>query len=225
MKGKLIVIEGTDCSGKQTQSEKLIKRLHEDNIQVESLSFPMYDTPTGKIIGGAYLGKDYICKSWFKEGAVNVEPKVISLYYAADRLYNVDKINSLLNKGINVILDRYTSSNMGHQGGKINDKDERLKTYKWIDDLEYGFLKLPRPDLTFLLYMPYEYGVSLKQKRKENLDEHENSKEHLLNAERAYLELAEVYDYKIINCIENKKIRTINDINDELYNIVKKEIA
>lgn len=221
MRGKLIVIEGTDCSGKQTQSEKLIERLKQENVAIESMSFPMYDTPTGKIIGGPYLGKSYICDSWFKEGAVNVDPKVASLYYAADRLYNIKKINDLLDQGINVLLDRYISSNMGHQGGKLNNKEERFEVYKWIDDLEYGFLKLPRPDFTALLFMPYEYSLELKKGREESLDEHERSKEHLVNAEQAYLELAELYNYQIINCIENNKVRSIENINDELYRKIK----
>ena len=89
-KGKLIVIEGTDCSGKGTQSELLYQKLVSDGLNVYKTSFPMYDTPTGKIIGGPYLGKEHICLGWFKEGANNVPAKVASLYYAADRLYNIN---------------------------------------------------------------------------------------------------------------------------------------
>ena len=92
MRGKLIVIEGTDCSGKETQTNKLMERLKRDGHKVFKFSFPSYDSPTGRIIGGPYLGKDYICESWFEEGAINVNPKVASLYYAADRLYNMPKI-------------------------------------------------------------------------------------------------------------------------------------
>ena len=92
MKGKLIVIEGTDCSGKETQTKALIERLNGDGIKCVSFSFPNYDSPTGKIVGGPYLGKSYICDGWFEEGAGNVNPKVAALYYAADRLYNIDTI-------------------------------------------------------------------------------------------------------------------------------------
>ena len=91
MRGKIIVIEGTDCSGKETQSKLLVKRLTEKGIKCASFSFPMYDTPTGRIVGGAYLGKPEICDGYFKEGAPNVDPKVSCLYYAADRKYNIDK--------------------------------------------------------------------------------------------------------------------------------------
>ena len=77
---KLIVIEGTDCSGKNTQSKLLQEKLKKDGYKVVEMSFPMYDTPTGKIIGGPYLGKESICKGWFKEGANNVPAKVASLF-------------------------------------------------------------------------------------------------------------------------------------------------
>ena len=91
MRGKLIVVEGTDCSGKETQTNLLLTNLHTDNIKVEKFSFPNYQSPTGKIIGGPYLGKSYICEGWFPEGAPQVDPKVAALYYAADRKYNIYK--------------------------------------------------------------------------------------------------------------------------------------
>ena len=92
MKGKLIVIEGTDCSGKETQSKKLIENLEKNNKKVCYFCFPNYESPTGKIVGGPYLGKSYICDGWFKEKAPNVDSKVSSLYFAADRKYNINKI-------------------------------------------------------------------------------------------------------------------------------------
>ena len=137
MRGKLIVIEGTDCSGKETQSKLLVKKLEKQNCPCVRLCFPNYDSPTGKIVGGPYLGKSYICNGWFSEGATNVDPKVSSLYYAADRKYNVKEIEELINKGINVILDRYVYSNLAHQGGKISDKEIRIEMYNWLDKLEF----------------------------------------------------------------------------------------
>lgn len=223
MRGKLILIEGTDCSGKQTQAELLVKRLNESGKQAIMLSFPMYDTPTGKIIAGPYLGRQAIGGSWFNEGATNVEAKVASLYYAADRLYNVDKITEALNKGINVILDRYTASNMAHQGGKIEKSEERYEMYRWLNDFEYDFLELPRPDYSVLLHMPYEYALELRNKRDE-LDDHEKSERHLKNAEAAYLEIADLYDFKIIECVEENKIRTVEDISNELYEATINEL-
>ena len=220
MKGKLIVIEGTDCSGKETQTKMLVERLEKLNIKCVRLSFPMYDTPTGKIVGGPYLGKDYICDGWFEEGAVNVNPKVSSLYYAADRKYNVGKIEELLNKGINVILDRYTYSNLAHQGGKLEKKQERLEMYNWLDKLEFELLELPKADIKVFLHMPYVVSCILKKDRVEKADQHEASKEHLLLAESAYIEIAEIYNFKTIECNIGDSPKKIEDINNELYDYI-----
>ena len=220
MKGKLIVIEGTDCSGKETQTKMLVERLEKLNIKCERLSFPMYDTPTGKIVGGPYLGKEYICDGWFEEGAVNVDPKVSALYYAADRKYNVGKIEELLNKGINVILDRYTYSNLAHQGGKLENKQKRLEMYNWLDKLEFELLELPKADIKVFLHMPYVVSCILKKDREEKADQHEASKEHLLLAESAYMEIAEIYNFKTIECNIGDSPKKIEDINNELYDYV-----
>ena len=220
MKGKLIVIEGTDCSGKETQTKKLVERLEKLNIKCERLSFPMYDTSTGKIVGGPYLGKEYICDGWFEEGAVNVDPKVSSLYYAADRKYNVGKIEDLLNKGVNVILDRYTYSNSAHQGGKMENKEDRLEMYNWLDKLEFELLELPKADIKVFLHMPYVVSCILKKDRIEKADQHEASKEHLLLAESAYMEIAEIYGFKTIECNIGNNPKKIEDINNELYDFV-----
>lgn len=222
MKGKIIVVEGTDCSGKETQTSLLVQRLVKEGREIERLSFPSYDTPTGKIVGGSYLGKKYIGEGYFLEGAANVDPKVASLYYAADRRYSRDKILDLINQGIDVVIDRYVESNMGHQGGKIFDKEERLKLYEDLANLEYGFLELPKPDITIFLYMPYKKVVELKRGRSESDDQHESSSLHIRNAEAAYLELAELHNYKKITCVlKDNKLRDIMDIHEEIYNIVK----
>lgn len=222
MKGKIIVIEGTDCSGKETQTSLLVQRLAKEGRKVERLSFPSYDTLTGRIVGGAYLGKKYIGEGYFPEGAANVDPKVASLYYAADRRYSRDKIIDLVNKGYTVVIDRYVESNMGHQGGKIFDKEERLKLYEDLANLEYGFLELPKPDLTIFLYMPYKKVAELKSGRSEPGDQHESSMLHIRNAEAAYLELAELHSYKKVTCVlKDNKLRDIMDIHEEIYNIVK----
>jgi len=220
MKGKLIVIEGTDCSGKETQTKMLVKKLEKQNIACVRLCFPNYDSPTGKIVGGPYLGKDYICDCWFKEGAVNVDPKVSSLYYAADRKYNVKAIEELINKGINVILDRYVYSNLAHQGGKIKDKKERLDMYHWLDKLEFDLLELPTADIKVFLHMPYEVSCELKKNREEKPDQHELSKEHLIMAEEAYKEIGEIYSFKTIECSMDNLPKKIEDINEELYDYV-----
>lgn len=223
MRGKIIVIEGTDCSGKGTQSDLLLERLNKDGYPTKKYAFPVYNSPTGKIVGGPYLGKSTICKGWFSEGANLVPAKVASLYFAADRLYNIKPILEELDKGNNVILDRYTTSNMGHQAGKIKDKAERLKMFKWIEELEYNLLKLPKPDIKVFLYMPYEYSKSLQTNRVE-LDEHELSEDNLRHAENAYLEMVDLYDFIKIDCINNSSIRSIEDINNEIYSHILEKL-
>ena len=220
MKGKLIVIEGTDCSGKETQTNLLVEKLENQGIKCTRFSFPAYDTPTGKIVGGPYLGKKHICEGWFDEGAVNVDPKVASLYYAADRKYNIKKINNMINEGINVILDRYLYSNFAHQGGKIKNSKERIDMYNWLNKLEFELLELPEADIKVFLHMPYEVSLELKKNRKEGMDQHEQSKEHLIMAEEAYKEIADIYSFKTIECNIENKPKQIERINEELYNYV-----
>lgn len=225
MKNKIIIIEGTDCSGKTTQFDRLIKKLKEDKIKVEQFKFPNYSSPTGKIIGGPYLGKEHISEPYFPEGASKVDAKVASLYYAADRYYNKHIIEDLLSKG-HLILDRYVESNLGHQAGKEKDKKKRMRLFKWLDKLEYGMLQLPKPDIKILIYMPYEYGRKLKASRvqTEKLDQLESDEEYLKLAEQAYLELAKLKKFKVVNCVKNNQIRTIDDIGDEIYNYVIKKL-
>ncbi len=229
--GKIIVIEGTDCSGKETQTRLLVERLKKQNIKIERISFPMYDTPTGKIIGACLLGKKEMCKTllreehgFFPEGGGNIDSLAAINLYAADRRYNLPKIKKLLDEGNIVIIDRYVTSNMAHRGGLIENKADRLKMYDKIDKLEYEINELPRPDKTVLLYLPYEYACELKKNRKEAPDEAETNVEYLKKGEKAYLELADIYNYDIINCVSNTTIRTIEDINDELYNKIAEVI-
>ena len=224
MKGKLIVIEGTDCSGKETQAKLLVEKLKNEKINCTTFSFPVYDSPTGKIVGGPYLGKSYISDGWFPEGAVNVDSKVSSLYYAADRKYNISKIEKLLNDGINVILDRYTYSNFAHQGGKIIKKNDRLNMYKWLEKLEFDLLELPRADIRVFLHMPYQVSIELRKNRQEKADQHEASKEHLLSAENAYKEIASIYKFKIVECSVGGKPKKVEDINKELFDYIFEEL-
>lgn len=232
MRGKIIVIEGTDCSGKAMQSELIVKRLNKEGIKAKLLSFPMYDTPTGKIIGACLLGKPAMCKellkdehSFFPEGGGNIDALTACDLYAADRRYNLPKILKYLEDGYILIIDRYVPSNMAHRGGLIKNKKERLKMYEKIELKEYVINELPRPDKIVLLYMPYDYACELKKKREELPDDVENDKEYLKKSEKAYLELSKLYNYDLINCVSNNQIRTIEDINDEVYRNVKKIIC
>ena len=227
-RGKIIVIEGTDCSGKETQTKLLVEKLEKIGKKVKRISFPMYDSPTGKLIGACLLGKPDMCReflteyhSFFPEGGGNIDSLAAIDLYAADRRYNLPKINKLLDEGYIVIIDRYVASNMAHRGGLLENRADRLKIYKKIELLEYEINELPRPDKTVLLYLPYEYANMLKKDRKEVADETEKNEKYLKMGEKAYLELSAIYDYAFIDCVKNKQIRTIEDINEELFEIIK----
>ena len=213
-RGKLIVIEGTDCSGKQTQTDELVKNLKNMGLKAISFSFPNYASPTGEIIGEYYLGKNN--KSLFKEGIENVNPKISSLYYAADRAYNINIIKKYLENDYIVILNRYVESNMAFQGGKIKDIKKRHMLYEWLDNLEFVLLDLPRPDMVLFLYLPYEQVCILKKSKRKPVNE------NLLHmAEIAYFELSSIYDYQKINCLKDDELRSIEDISKEILNKVE----
>lgn len=218
MKNKLIVIEGTDCSGKQTQSELLVKNLAEKGIKSVRMAYPNYDSPTGRIIAGPILGKEQYGQSYF-DHVSELDPKVMGLYYAADRAYNQKKVQEQLEVS-HVVLDRYVDSNMAHQGGKVLDKKKRHAMYDWFDKLEYGMLQLPRADIKVLLYMPTKNAEALRVNRKEKLDEVEKDITYLENAERSYLEVAKREKYHIIMCVKHNTIRSIEDIQSELLTYI-----
>jgi len=223
-RGKLIVVEGTDKSGKETQTTRLFNRLVAEGYKVARSDFPRYDTPSGRIIGQCYLGKDRWGedKNWFGN-ADGVDPKVASLYYTADRRFNLPQLQKFLEENDFVLLDRYGSSNMGHQGGKIRDPTKRAEFYRWLENLEYGMAELPKADLTLLLYMPWQVGRELAKGMSEKVDEHEKNEDHLRNAEEAYLQLAQMYNWPKIDCTKEKtfeSIKTRDEISEEVWQAV-----
>lgn len=230
MSAKIITIEGTDCSGKETQSKILEQRLLLEGYKVKRHSFPKYETATGKIIGGSYLGKPEIGECLFTEGAVNVDPIVASLYYAADRRYAfLNEIERDIEENDVVILDRYTSSNLGHQGSKISNLDKQNRFFELITLLESEVCELPLSDVTIFLHMPLEAAKILKGNR-EHLDQHELSESHLRHAENTYLLLQQKYNWKYINCIKGvfngvESIKNPNEIHEEIFNEIKELLS
>lgn len=219
-KSIVISFEGTDCSGKETQSKALEKKLRKEGILAIRFAFPDYDSPTGKIVGGPLLGKEAISKGWFPETSANMNPYLWSLYLAADRYYHKNEIINYLNKGYIVILDRWVESNMGIQSAKIEEKEKRIEFINWEEKLEYEMLKLPKPDLTFFLYMPFSYGKKLRENKKEALDENERNEDFQKRTVESYLELAKMKDFKTIDCVKENQIRKVSDIEEEIYQYV-----
>lgn len=208
--GKIIVIEGIEGSGKETQSKLLVESLNKMGIKSIEFSFPMYDTPTGRIFKDCLLSNN----NYFNEGIDSLDPELVCLYTAADRKYNIKKINDYLMNGYIVVINRYTSSNMANQGSKYEDSEDRFYMYQWIDKLEYWLLKLPKPDFTILLNMPYKYNNQLSF----DLAKDNSKQERVLES---YLELAGLYNWDIINCIDEDKEKTIEEIHEEIMKLLE----
>ena len=222
--GKLFVIDGTDGSGKQTQSNLLKERLKKDGIDFKSVSFPNYESPSSTLVK-MYLEGD------FGENQKDVSPYIASTFYAADRYATYKKdFEEYYNNGGIIIADRYTTSNMIHQAGIIKDKQEREKFLKWLWDFEFNLYGLPIPTEVIFLNMPPDYTEKLIQDRENKIthekekDIIEKNKQNTIDAYNNALELVKKYNWYEIKCVKDDKIRTIEDINDEIYELVKKKI-
>lgn len=226
MRGKIIEIEGTDCSGKGTQSKLLCDRLNKEGKKATLFSFPMYNSPTGRIVGGPFLGKTDISPegSWFKEGADNISKKISATLYIWDRAYNMPNILKALDEG-HVVFDRYADSNLAYNASNISNKKQRFKMYKWMETMEYKMFGNPKADIKILLYVPSEVSQKLKEQRQnKSTDEYEKNESLLKRAELAYLELAKRNKYKVINCVEDGKLLSIDMIHERVWDYVSKKL-
>lgn len=223
MEGRLIVIEGTDGSGKATQTQILVETLRKEGRQVEVLDFPQYGNWSAVFVE-KYLRGEF-------GSAQEVGPYKASLFYALDRFSCLEKINSWLASGKIIISNRYATSNMAHQAGKIKNPNEREKFLEWLDDLEYNKIGLPKPNIVIFLHMPSEIGQKLVESkgsrsyiggRKKDL--HESDAGHLKDAEAAYVAVAEKYSWEKISCTINGKVLAIEDISKLVYLAAKKAL-
>ena len=219
--GQLIIIEGGDGSGKATQTAKLLERLQAEGYKARSVSFPNYDSPAAEPI------KMYLRGDFGKE-ASSVNAYVASTLYAIDRFasFRQDWQRFYEDGGI-IIADRYTTSNMVHQMIKYTDLEERKTFLQWLDQLEYDLYGLPRPDAVILLDMPLSLSEALLAERTGKTggntgDIHEQDRSHLIAVHDAYDMLVSTYDWNRVHCgNENDQLRTIDDIHEEVYGIVK----
>ena len=222
--GKLFVIDGTDGSGKQTQLERLKNKFEENGIAYKLVSFPNYNSPSSSLVK-MYLSGE------FGENAKDVSPYIASTFFAADRYatYKKDYEEYYKNGGI-ILADRYTTANMVHQAGKIQDKAERKKFLDWLWDFEFNLYGIPVPTEVFFLNMPVEKSIQLMQNRENKFthgtkkDIHESDKNHLEDAYSAAVYVSKKYNWTEIKCVKDDKIRTIEDIHEEIYNKIKEHI-
>jgi len=222
-KGKLIVIEGVDGSGKQTQTELLYKRLIDNGQKVMLLSYPRYDKESSAMV------KLYLSGA-FGEDPGDISPYIASTFYTADRYASFkEDYEGFLNDGGIVLADRYTTSNMVHQAGKIKDPIERKRFLNWLWDYEFNLFGLPIPDRVFFLNIPPEINLRLMKNRankitgKTEKDIHEKSPEHLRDAYESALALVDEYCWTEIRCINQGELRSIEDINEEIWNEINKK--
>lgn len=233
-KGKLIVIEGTDGSGKKTQTAKLLERLIAqgadlapgDDSFVQTIDFPRYGTPS------CYLVEKYLHGGFGT--ALEVGPYVASMFYAVDRYDHSFDMRKKLEAGTILVSDRYVSASMGHQAGKIDDLKESDVYLDWLDNLEFEIFKIPRPDLTIILYVDPETNQRLMASRpdKEYLkgkkaDIHEADLEHLRKAGEAFLYVAKKFGWTVIDCApktaENPEGKLLSV--EEIHEIVWKKVG
>ena len=215
-KGVFIVIAGTDGSGKTVQTKKLVENLKAAGKDVETIEFPQYGQKSAGLVE-EYLNGKY-------GSAEEVGPYRASIFFACDRYDASFKIKKWLEQGKIVIANRYTSANMGHQAGKIKDKEERDKFLEWLENLEFNIFQIPKPDINLLLFMPPEIGQKLVDKKGHRdyvngnkRDIHEADLNHLKNATEAYRYCANKFNWLVIDCAPNNELREIEDISKEVF--------
>lgn len=216
--GKIIVIEGTDGSGKGTQAKLLMERLRKAGWPVDSMSFPRYGEKSA-VPAEAYLRGEF-------GDPDNVNPYAASPLFTIDRVAASPTILDKLSVGKILVLDRYVDSNAGHQGGKIADLVEREQFLAWLYAIEYEALKVPKPDLVFILHVPAEVGqrLVLEKAKREYLgdakqDGHEANLQHLKNAEASYLWLAK-HDpaiHCLIECMDGDRLKSEEEVHELIY--------
>jgi len=221
MKHTLITIEGTDGSGKKTQTQKLYEYLRSQKRDVVIISFPNYDSlssgPVRIYLGGVF-GEKGNCLDAYQASSL----------FAVDRLCTMKQIYNKLETDTIIIFDRYSQSNMIHQAGKITDKIQLDAFLNWLDHFEFETLKLPRVDKVIFLDVPVDISYKISTAREQmkigeafTYDIHERDKQHLTDAYRAAKHVAKRFDWKIIPCTTKKgELKTI----DEIHELIKAEV-
>jgi dTMP kinase len=216
--GKLIVIEGTDGSGKSTQFRKLTERLEQEGQEFKTLVFPRYAEPSSALIK-MYLGGE------FGNKPSDVNAYAASSFYAVDRYasYKQDWGQWYENGGV-IVSDRYTTSNAVHQASK-EPKEKQAEFLKWLYEFEYDKLALPRPDLVIYLDVPTSFTEKMMRRREQetntHADIHEQDMQYLATCRETGRTAAKYYDWNIIQCVKNDEMRSIEDIHGEIYAMVK----
>lgn len=223
MKGKLIVIDGNDGSGKKTQTDLLLKLLTDKGHSVKTIDFPRY---YDNFFGG-FLAE---CLRGEHGNFVDLNPKIASALFAADRFESKQQIVEWLKQGHVVVADRYATANMIHQGGKISDEVEREKFMTWLEEMEFGTFGIPKPDI--VLYLDVSVDASLanlagkkESYTKESKDQHEASRSFLENSREAALWLCKQNpNWQMVVCADEEGMRSVEEISSDIIELVSKHL-
>lgn len=223
-KGIFLVIEGTDGSGKGTQFTKLVDRLVQEGYEVATFDFPQYDQESSYFVR-QYLNGDY-------GSADEVGPYTGSLFYALDRYQASKQIKQALDEGKVVVANRFTGSNMGHQGTKFTNAEQRRGYFIWLDNLEFQMLGIPRPDRNFVLRVPAETAqmmIDKKEKRSytdKRRDIHEADTSHMRRAVEVYDDMCNLFpkDFTRVDCVRGDKLMSIEDIHELLWKSIEQDL-
>lgn len=219
MKNLVVAIEGVDSVGKETQA-KLLAAWANGFYRSHIFSFPNYETPTGKIIR-SYLNGQF-------GQAVDIDPYLASMLYASDRAAMRQTFDAILvnNKQL-LIMDRYVHSNAAFQGAKISNMQDKLTFFKSMEEVEFGHLRLPKPDIVIFLDAPPATAKLLMEKRKgtdgktQQKDQHESNDTLLENAYQSYLLLAaDRPDWHRVECIRDGELRSAENIHSEIQAVI-----
>jgi dTMP kinase len=220
-KGKLIVLEGIDGSGKSAQYRRLCTRLEEDGVPFHSIVFPRYEQESSALIRMYLNGQ-------FGAHPSDVSAYAASVFYAVDRYasYNTDWKNIYESGGL-IISDRYTTSNAVHQGAKL-PKEEQDAFFDWLYDLEYGKLGLPRPDK--VIYLEVDVATSMERMRHRQekthtqADIHEKDEDYLENCLLTGERAADHYGWQRVPFVRDGEVRALEEKHGEIYSIVRAAI-
>ena len=213
-KGKLIVLEGIDGSGKSAQYRRLCARMEKQKIDYNHIVFPRYDKESSALVRMYLSGQ-------FGSHPGDVNPYAASTFYAVDRFasYREDWGKIYENGGL-ILSDRYTTSNAVHQGSKL-PAEELPEFFAWLYDLEYNKMGLPKPDMVIYLDVDVQTSLSRMARRQQNTntkaDIHEQDLEYLATCRRTGRAAAEYYGWTVIGCVKNGAMRSIDDIHEEIY--------
>lgn len=220
-KGKFIVIEGGDGSGKTVQTQLLMDFFKKNNIRVEYVDFPQYDSSFyGKMVAQFLRGEF---------GDIDeVSPYLASLVYALDRDSIKHKMKDYLESGTYIVANRYATSNMAHQGAKLKSDEEKKKYLDWIYELEYKIHKIPKEDIVLFLAVPWEVAHELNQNKparkylKGKEDIHEIDENHRRDVEQMYEALAKTNPQWVkIECVQNHDLLSPDVIHEKIVKVLK----